>query len=346
MMKIFKILVIAAAMAGISALTSCRHELCYNHFPTLSVSLTYEHEWERDYGMAHADNWDSGYHGFEYSSLRPDRPEWINLIRFSNGGDSSEHFLTPDGGNVSLNGDCTLLFYNGDTEYIVLSDMASLPDARASATSRSRSTIPYLSERHPDTRSTNPPDVLYSAFIDRAPSVAAHETKYLPVKMQPLVYTYVVRYEFEYGLQHVNIARGALGGMAESVLLRDGSTSDEATIILYDCEMKSYGCEAHVRSFGIPGFPDEYYGKSRDEAGERPYSLNLEVLLKNGKMATFNFDITDQMEKQPRGGVITVSGLRIEDYQNDPGDEPSGGFNVDLSDWGDPIDIDLPVGTK
>ncbi|MDE6300032.1 MAG: DUF5119 domain-containing protein, partial [Muribaculaceae bacterium] len=157
-----------------------------------------------------------------------------------------------------------------------------------------------------------------------------------------LVYTYVVRYEFEYGLEHVALARGAIGGMAESVYLLDGRTSDESTIIIYDCDLKDYGCEARVRSFGVPSFPDEYYGRAGVSDPSRRYTLNLEVRLNNGKYVEYNLDITDQIAHQPRGGVIKVSGLRVEDKDS----STPAGFNVVVDDWGDRVDIDLPVSPK
>ena len=172
------------------------------------------------------------------------------------------------------------------------------------------------------------------------PDIDLHASKPLPVKMQPLVYTYVVRYEFEHGIEHVALARGALSGMAESVYLRNGVTSEETTIILYDCDIKSYGCEAHVRSFGVPGFPDEYYGRSEMSRADLPYTLNLEVRLTNGKIYEFNYDIADQIARQPRGGVIRITGIRIEDDQN----LSESGFDVNVDDWGDYVDVDLPVG--
>ncbi len=159
--------------------------------------------------------------------------------------------------------------------------------------------------------------------------------------MQPLVYTYVINYEFEYGINNVVLARGAIGGMAESVYLRTGVTSEESSIILFDCEVMSTACKSHVRSFGIPNFPDIYYGRTDEKASEeRPYTLNLEVMLRNGKTLEFNFDITDQMKTQPRGGVITVGGIRIEDEP----DTPTGGFTVDVTEWDESGEIiDLPV---
>lgn len=335
---------IAVVLSGFALLTACqRTELCYDHYPKASLTFEWEQAWERDYGMGHRVNWDAGRYGFAYDYLRPETPEWINLVKYRNNVPDGEHYFSPDGGDMILKESCdySFLLYNGDTEYIVLSDIASLPDARASATPRSRTSISYILERHPDTRSANPPDVLYSAFIESVPPIGPHEVRQLPVKMQPLVYTYVVRYEFEYGAQHVHLARGALAGMAESVYIRNGRTSDESIIVLYDCEIKDYGCEALVRSFGVPGFPDEYYGRSAADAAERPYTLNLEVMLTNGKTLEFNFDVADQLKNQPRGGVITVSGIRIEDEQNSTEMSP-GNFDVDLSGWGE-VDVNLPL---
>lgn len=341
-MKILRYYTIAVVLLVLTLSTACqRTELCYDHYPKATLAFTWEQEWERDYGMAHQTNWDAGYHGFDYDYMRPGTPGWVNLIKYRNNDSDGEHYFGSDGGDILLHedGGHSFLLYNGDTEYIVLSDMASLPDARASSTSRSRASIAYLMERHPGSRSSNPPDVLYSAFVEQVPSIGIHESKQLPIKMQPLVYTYVVRYEFEAGLEHVYLARGALGGMAESVYMRDGRTSEESNILLYDCEIMDYGCEAHVRSFGVPGFPDEYYGRSADDADLRPYTLNLEVLLTNGETMEFNFDVADQLKNQPRGGVITVSGLQIEESIGNT----DSGFQVDVVDWPDRDVIDLPV---
>lgn len=322
--------------------TSCRKELCYNHFREADFSLSWEREWEREYGANLQASWDPKIYGLDYDDMRPGFPEWVNLVKYDESGGFDEHFLGKDGGKIMVHEHdaSRYLLYNGDTEYIIVSDIASIPEARASASSRSRSTIEYINERHPGIRSTNPPDALYSAYLERVPDIDLHESKKVPVKMQPLVYSYLIRYMFDKGIEYVALARGALGGMAESVYLKDGSTSDEATIILYDCDVKSYGCEALVKSFGVPGFPDEYYGRSEEETTGRPYTLNLEVRLINGKTVEFNFDVADQLIKQPRGGVITLSGISIEQEE---ASSPSG-FEVEVTDWGEHEDIDLPLG--
>ncbi|MDE6300138.1 MAG: DUF5119 domain-containing protein [Muribaculaceae bacterium] len=344
-MKLSRILLSAFLVTVLSGvLTSCRDELCYNHYPSLGVALNWEYEWERDYGMHHSDNWDSSVHGFEYGALRPGRPEWVNLIQYSADGERTETYLAEDETSlrVSQEEGQSMLLYNGDTEYLIFQDIASLTEARATPTKRSRSSIAGVIMQHPGLSTTNPPDLLYSAYIDNIPYVEGHNELHFPIKMQPLVFTYVIRYEFESGLKHVRQARGALGGMAESVYLRDSHTSDEATIILFDCEVTDYGCAAYVRSFGVPGFPDEYYGRGTTKASDRPYTLNLEVLLTNGSTMEFNFDVADQLLKQPKGGVITVKGLTIKEEENKPS-ESTGGFDVDLSGWNN-IEQDLPVG--
>lgn len=350
-MKINRYVSSAIAVGGLlllPALESCRTEICYNHFPVADVSLSWEQEWERDYGMGHSAAWNKDFYGFEYAELRPSIPEWVSLVRYSKDGEvTSEKYFPSEGGELMLSPqyDDSFLLYNGDTEYIVLTDLASLPDARATSTSRTRTSISYIMEHHPNVRSVNPPDILYSAYVGNLPDVKVHEKETVPVRMQPLVYSYLVRYEFEEGLEHVALARGALAGMAESVYLHDGRTSDETTIILYDCDVKDYGCEARVRSFGVPGFPDKYYGrKAPGDAGD-PYTLNLEVMLKNGKTMEFNFDISDQLANQPRGGIITVGGISIKEEQAKP-DPVESGFDVDLDSWGSGIDVDVPMNVE
>ncbi len=334
----------AVLLAGLTLLASCREDLCYNHFPSTNIDLSWELEWERDYGMHHSATWDASFHGFEYYEMTPAMPEWVTLVKFRNNGSTDENYLGVDGGNIPVDNekDASYLLYNGDTEYIVIKDIASINDARATTTSRSRGgdALRYLQSLAPGTRTANPPDLLYAAYIDEVPYVEAHSSHHTPVRMQPLVFTYIIRYEFEYGLHHVALARGAIGGMADAVYLKNGVTSDNTAILLFDCNLTSYGCESHVRSFGVPSFPDQYYGQGGRTGSQVPITVNLELRLTNGSYLEFDYDVTDQIAAQPRGGVIRITGIRVEDPQNEPGD--SGAFDVGVSGWGDVIDIDLP----
>ena len=68
--------------------------------------------------------------------------------------------------------------------------------------------------------------------------------------------------------------------------------------------------------------------------------LRLYYDLKNGKIKSFDFDVTDQVAAQPQGGVIVVKGIEISDEE---GTEGGSGFDVDVEDWGDYEDIELPL---
>lgn len=337
----YPILTIVLTVLMVS-LTSCRKELCYDHYPSIDVTLSWEQEWERDYGMSHPTAWDPEYYGFKYSSLCPDIPESVTLIRYTPEGKTVENYLSNKGGKmeVDLKDSHSLLLYNSDTEFIMLSDIASATDARATTASRSRSSLSYMKSQYPGLRSITPPDALFSAYVEDIPYIDLHEVRHVPVKMQPLVYTYVIRYEFEAGLEYVALARGALAGMAESVYLKTGHTSDQSAIILFDCEMTSYGCEAHVKSFGVPGFPDKYYGQDKNREAPQTYMLNLEMKFNNGNTFEYNYDITDQLKNQPRGGVIVISGITVDKDKI----LHDSGFEVDISGWDDHEEIDLPVG--
>lgn len=323
---------------------ACRKDLCYNHFRQAKIDINWEYAWERDYGCGWPAVWDESKYGMAYNSLFSGKPEGVTVLIYDESNNISRRFLSPEGGETVLSeGIHSFLLYNNDTEYIVFNDTASSSrpeDAKATTTTRTRSTLRAL---HADERTVSPPDVLYGAFCGNVAGVGLHESVGLQVVMRPLVYTYIVRYEFAEGLKHVALARGALAGMAEAVYLRDGKTSDETVTILFDCELTSWGVQATVKSFGVPGFPDKYYPKAMnsEEGNKRSYVLNLEVLLGNEKLKTFDFNVTTQMQQQPCGGVITVKDIIIS--ENESGADS--GFKVNVEGWGENEDvIELPFG--
>ncbi|MDE6310615.1 MAG: DUF5119 domain-containing protein [Muribaculaceae bacterium] len=338
--------ILLTALVMLVTCTSCRKELCYDHFPAVDLGFTWEQEWERDYGMHHTAGWDPVLYRYEYDELRPPVPDWVKIVMYFEDGRITEGFASPEGKKFEVSADekCSILFYNGDTEYIILEDVASLNDARATATTRSRggSALQEMREMYNSSRTTNSPDVIFSAYAEEVEGVKNHEVRSLAMKMQPLVFTYLISFEFECGIEYVYDARGALGGMAEGVYLRTGVTTDQPSIILFDCEIHPDACVSQVRSFGIPAFPDSYFGRTQHDSDNR-FTLNLEVRLKNGKTKEFNFDVTDQIKNQPRGGVIRVDGIKIEGEVNPPPSEA--GFVVGVDDWGDDvIEVNLPLG--
>lgn len=325
----------------------CRKDLCYDHdehsfgYRVLVVS-DWECEWERQYGCNWKADWPPVGLDIPYDDLRPVPAEGIAAILYDEQDGEMVHkrevHLPTDGGKLSTDATTrALLFYSDDSEYIIFTDIASL--TRASATTRTRTRASFT-ELHANERTVNPPDMLYGHYIADYLPQRVEGFPPLNITMRPLVYTYIIRYKIESGAQYVALARGALAGMAESVYLHDGSTDDRTATLLYDCTLSDYGVEARVMSFGIPGFPDHYYGRAAAEEGEHRYDLNLELMLKNGKTLNFDFDVTDQMADQPRGGVITVSGIRISDEDGKSG---GSGFQATVDGWGDQKDIDLPL---
>lgn len=327
--------------------SSCEHkDLCFDHDAhalksEVRIETQYKKEWQYTYGNAtdwkDFPLWQESF-GMAYDDLRPGMPDGLRVQVYNADGSDDIINTVPEGGLVYMRpGKHSLLFYNNDTEYIVFDEMHSFAEAKATTRTRSRSS--YMGNSYMDKeneKTVNQPDMLYGSYLESYLAKPSVVTDVISVTMHPLVFTYLIRYEFSHGVKYVSLARGALAGMAQAVWLGSGRTSDEAATILFDCTVEDFGTQALVRSFGIPDFPNEHYGTRRD----CKYGLNLEIRLNNGKIRSFDFDVTDQVTAQPQGGVIVVSGIEITDEE---GEEGGSGFDVDVEDWGDYEDIELPL---
>lgn len=341
-MRLFNIYVLCAIL--IASLVSCEHkEFCYDHDPHalkyhVNVKASYEQEWQYTYG--NATDWKAEWPDslpMSYEDLRPGIPEGLRILSFDETGRQEMKNMPASGGILSLSeGTFSLLFYNNDTEYIVFDKLESFTTARASTRTRTRSS--YMGNSYSQTKNektVSAPDMLYGNYLEKYTPEKVVVAPDMDITMHPLVFTYVIRYEFEHGLQYVALARGALAGMAESVYLNSGQTSAAVATVLYDCTLEEYGAQACVNSFGIPNYPNGNYARS-----ENVYALNLEVRLKNGIIRNFDFDVTEQVAQQPHGGIITVSGIKISD---EDGKHGSSGFDVDVNEWGEFEDIEIPL---
>ncbi len=321
-------------------LAGCRKDLCYNHDEhslsvKIDVAAEWELEWERTYDYDWEELWPEEWE-HEYDELRPEAATGIRAITYHADGTYSESNLAATGGRLPMaEGTHDVLLYNNDTEYIVFNELTTAASATATTRGVTRASLPEL---HADERTVNPPDQLYGSYDEAYTAERTLEPVDYPVTLRPLTYTYYIRYEFSHGLEYVALARGALAGMAESVYLSDGHTGNDAATVLFDGTLTDWGAEAQVMSFGVPNYPGDHYTRADGTAAQ--YTLNLEVRLNNGHMLSYDFDVTDQVNGQPRGGVITVSGIEVSD---EDGNQGSGGFDVDVDGWGDYIDIPLPL---
>jgi hypothetical protein len=278
--------------------------------------------------------------GYKYSDLITRVPEGLRMQVYTEGATMQTTNLNPSGGTVLISeGTHSLLFYNNDTEYIVFDDIQSYATARATTRSRTRASYNGNSFKAGgrSENTVNPPDMLFGAYIESYTHKASYTPDTLRITMHPLVFNYVVVYQFSHGLNNVVVARGALAGMADAVYLNSGTTSPNEATLLYDCSIEKSAdrCIAVVKSFGIPNYPKEAYSKS-----DRVYALNLEVRLSNGTYVTYEFDVTDQVAAQPLGGEIIVSGIEVDDAL---AAASGGGFVPSVSGWDDYDVISVPL---
>ena len=330
-------------------LLGCEHkELCFDHENHDSVynpviDLTFVNDWEINWGAgpSWAQEWSEKF-GIPYDDLRPKMPTGIRVRVYREDGDIQIYNYPVEGGILHINEpvEHSLLFYNNDTEYIVFNELGKYSTAQATTRTRTRATYPgnsVLATKADETEYTvGPPDMLFGSYIDKFNPAEMENGDTVKVTMHPLVFTYLIRYEFSHGLEYVADTKGALAGMARKVYLNSGKTGKEKATILYDCELKDFGAQSLVYSFGIPDFPNPDYLRDGQSFG-----LTLEVTLKNGLRKNFDFDVTDQVIKQPHGGVIIVKDIEVPDEAGGAGG--GGGFDVDVEDWENQDDIELPL---
>ena len=323
--------------------TSCTHkELCFNHSDHahrfhIRVIADYRLDWE-EYGYRDWSTlWPADY--LDYESLRPKTPTGLRVVNYSPNGNYNMHNIQASGGTITLyEGENDILFYNNDTEYIVFSRQDDGTGATTRATTRTTTRATYSGNTFAEEgeKTVNAPDMLFANYHENYVSYKTLGPVDYPVTLQPLVFTYKIRYEFAEGLKYVASCRGALTGMARDVNMNTGETSEEGATILFDCDKTDFGARALVKSFGIPGYPHPNYPVTRGAK----HGLQLEVMLRNGKIVTFDFDVADQVNAQPHGGVIVVKDIVIKE---EDGVQGSGSFDVEVDDWGEYEDIDLPL---
>lgn len=315
---------------------SCRKDLCYNHNEhAWSCKLSINPDWILDWEKPLSENWRSQWpidwiHS--YSSLRPSVPKGMEIIIYQNGNLLAERHTSSGKSLISVpEGLSSLLFLNDDTEFILLEGLDKIETASATTRSLSRSTY---NKGHENEKTVNIPDDLFVAITEDYLAIPADTVKELLISVEPAVYKYYIRYEFKEGEEYVVLARGALSGMAESVYLSNRTTGTSAATVLFDCQKTSFGAEAILKSFGTPSYT------SADEHDQATYNLNLEVMMPNGKIKSFDFDVSDQVRRQPKGGVIIVEGISISKEEANDG---NAGFDPEVDGWGDFIDVPLPL---
>lgn len=332
-------------LTGIALLAvGCRKDLTYEIEEVvpgyrMDLEIDWTLEWELSNGFDWSVNWDQSLFDEDYEYYRPKKPEGFGVVLYDKSNDdfvyNREMHLPTEGGKITVDESTrALLFYSDDSEYISLTNMSAPHTVYASTSTRVRASFDEL---HSGEKTVSTPDMMYGAYLEIDDLQYKEGYQNYKVSFNPLVYGYIVRFAIETNKEYISLARGALAGMAEGIYLKDRRTSDTTVTMFFDCDLKSYGVGAQVLTFGIPGHTLD--GESRaDDNGGRRYDIKLEILLKNGNILTYDFDVTDQIVSQPRGGVIFLDDILIPD---DVAKEPNSGFVPNVSDWGDFIDVKL-----
>lgn len=345
---------IIAVLAVMTCATSCVHkDLCEDHRAHahryhIQIIADYRYDWEEQI-YDEATDWEYRWPDeftLSYDELRPTKPSGLRVVNYNEAGTSNNlHNIKPDGGVITLyEGLNDMLFYNNDTEYIIFSRSGT--DATTRATTRTLTRTEYEASAFAvaGERTVTPPDMLFANYVeDYLPEKVVEPTPF-EITLQPLVYTYKIRFEFVDGLEYASSAVASLSGMAESVELNTGETSEESATILFDDlkiiytnEAKDEGyIRAVVKSFGTPAFPHPNYPTRTDVT----HGLKLEVRLRNNTVWTADVDVTDQVQLQPHGGVIIVKDLLI---KKEDAMQGSDGFEPTVDEWGPTEDIPLPL---
>ena len=345
---------IIAVLAIMACATSCVHkDLCENHREHahryhIQIIADYRYDWEEQI-YDEATDWEYRWPDeftLAYDELRPTKPSGLRVVNYNEEGTSNNlHNIKPDGGVITLyEGLNDMLFYNNDTEYIIFSRSGT--DATTRATTRTLTRTEYKASEFAveGERTVSPPDMLFANYVeDYLPEKVVEPTPF-EITLQPLVFTYKIRFEFVGGIEYTSSATASLSGMAASVELNTGETSEESATILFDDlkivytnEAKDEGyIRAVVKSFGTPAFPHPNYPTRTDVT----HGLKLEVRLRNNTIWTADVDVTDQVQLQPHGGVIIVKDLVI---KKEDAMQGSSGFEPVVDEWGPTEDIPLPL---
>ncbi len=178
------------------------------------------------------------------------------------------------------------------------------------------------------TRSFWAPEPLFAAYdqaIEINPNLDGFEydavrgvyVKKLNMELHPLTYIYLTQVILHHNNGRIAASEGTsnLSGMARSVTLNNGQAGNDAITVYYEtllkknCDMKGENVDiigGRLLTFGICGLrPNAIHRADEIKDANRHY-MDVTVQFNNGMDSTIVFDVTNQVRKHYKGGVITV----------------------------------------
>lgn len=143
--------------------------------------------------------------------------------------------------------------------------------------------------------------------------------KYARMTLQPITYIYLpqVRIHNNRGRVYGVSGEGNLSGMARGATLNSGRANRDAITVHFYTNFKrnrvirETGKVVDVAggrclTFGIPNQNSARVGRADEVRDVHRHYMDMNFVFNNGLDSTFVFDVTDQVRKHYRGGVLTI----------------------------------------
>ena len=204
-------------------------------------------------------------------------------------------------------------------------EQTSLEYVRA-YTNQSMMTTRYQAPRY--THSFYQPEDLFSAYeqaVDINRDLRGFEydaennvyVRKLNLTLEPITYIYLTQVILHNNHSKIVGVDGTanLSGFGRSTVVNTGITDDDVITVYYNTRFKT-NCDKNgeavdiaggrLMTFGICGQNANRIKKREDVEDTYQHYLDLTMLFNNGMDSTFVFDVTEQVRRRWKGGVITV----------------------------------------
>lgn len=172
--------------------------------------------------------------------------------------------------------------------------------------------------------------------------------KYMNMTLMPVTYIYLTQVRLHHNRGRIGGVDGNanLSGMARGVTLNSGVANRDAVSVNYnvrfkrDCVIKQTGELVDVAggrclTFGITNQNSSRMSRAEDVQDHLRHYMDVNFHFSNGNDSTFVFDVTDQVRKRYKGGVITID-LDV-DTVKIPSRSGGSGFDAVVEDYKEEI---------
>lgn len=142
---------------------------------------------------------------------------------------------------------------------------------------------------------------------------------YIDMTLLPVTYIYLTQVRLHNNRGRIENVSGEanLSGMARGACLNTGKANKDAITVHYntrlkkDCRIRDTGelvdiAGGRCLTFGMPNHNSSRLTRAEDVSDEHRHYMDMNFVFNNGMDSTIVFDITDQVRRRYRGGVITI----------------------------------------